>query len=56
MQYDETTLRRWIKSGALEAITLPHRVGVQSYRIGKSTMETLLKCYPMIPDLPSEHA
>jgi hypothetical protein len=56
MQYDETTLRRWIKSGALEAITLPHRVGVQSYRIGKSTMETLLKCYPVIPDLPSEHA
>ena len=39
---DETTVRRWIKSGALEAITLPHRARRQSYRIGKSTMETLM--------------
>jgi excisionase family DNA binding protein len=40
---DETMVRRWIKSGALEAITLPHRARRQSYRIRKSTMETLLK-------------
>jgi hypothetical protein len=53
---DETTVWHRIRSGALEAITLPHRARVQSYRIGKSTMETLLKCYPVIPDLPSEHA
>jgi hypothetical protein len=40
---DETTVRRWIKSGALEGITLPHRARLQSYRIRKSTMETLMK-------------
>jgi excisionase family DNA binding protein len=25
LRVDDTTVRRWIKSGALEAITLPHR-------------------------------
>ena len=25
LRVDETTVRRWIKNGALEAITLPHR-------------------------------
>ena len=43
LRVDETTVRRWIKSGSLEAITLPHRGKRQSYRIKQSTMETLLK-------------
>lgn len=30
---DDTTVRRWIKSGALEAVTLPHRGSRQTYRI-----------------------
>ena len=25
LRVDDTTVRRWIKNGALEAITLPHR-------------------------------
>ncbi|MBV9691159.1 MAG: helix-turn-helix domain-containing protein [Ktedonobacteraceae bacterium] len=43
LRVDDTTVRRWIKTGALEAITLPHRAKRQAYRIKKSTMDTLLK-------------
>lgn len=43
LRVDDTTVRRWIKSGALEAITLPHRGKRQAYRVKKSTMDNLLK-------------
>lgn len=43
LRVDETTVRRWIKSGALGAITLPHRGYRQAYRIRQSTMNALLK-------------
>lgn len=43
LRVDDTTVRRWIKSGALEAITLPHRGKRQAYRIKKSTLDTLFK-------------
>ena len=42
LRVDATTVRRWIKNGALEAITLPHRGKRREYRIRKSTLETLL--------------
>ena len=42
LRVDDTTVRRWIKSGALEAITLPHRGRRQAYRIKKSTLDSLL--------------
>jgi excisionase family DNA binding protein len=42
LRVDDTTVRRWIKSGALEAITLPHRGKRQAYRIKKSTLDALL--------------
>ena len=42
LRVDDTTVRRWIKSGALEAITLPHRGRRQAYRVKSSTMNTLL--------------
>jgi excisionase family DNA binding protein len=42
LRVDDTTVRRWIKSGALEAITLPHRGKRQAYRIKGSTLNTLL--------------
>jgi excisionase family DNA binding protein len=46
LRVDTTTVRRWIKSGALDAIALPH-VGVrQSYRIKRSTLEMLLSSSP----------
>lgn len=46
LRVDDTTVRRWIKSGALEAITLPHRGKRQAYRIKKSTLDTLMKNPP----------
>lgn len=42
LRVDDTTVRRWIKSGALEAITLPHRGRRQAYRIKQSTLDALL--------------
>ena len=42
MEVDEKTVRRWIKNGALEAITLPHRGTRQAYRIRRSTVDALL--------------
>jgi len=42
LRVDDTTVRRWIKSGALEAITLPHRGKRQAYRIKKTTLDSLL--------------
>jgi excisionase family DNA binding protein len=42
LRVDDTTVRRWIKSGSLEAITLPHRGKRQAYRIKQSTLDTLL--------------
>ena len=42
LRVDETTVRRWIKSGMLEAITLPHRGKRHAYRIRKSTLDAIL--------------
>ena len=42
LRVDETTVRRWIKSGTLEAITLPHRGKRQAYRIRQSTLDAIL--------------
>jgi excisionase family DNA binding protein len=43
LRVDSTTVRRWIKSGALEAITLPHRGKRREYRIRQSTLDALLR-------------
>jgi excisionase family DNA binding protein len=48
LRVDDTTVRRWIKSGALEAITLPHKGKRQAYRVKKSTMDKLLQG-PQLP-------
>ena len=42
LRVDDTTVRRWIKNGVLEAITLPHKGTRQAYRIRRSTLDTLL--------------
>lgn len=42
LRVDDTTVRRWIKSGALEAITLPHHTQRQAYRIRQETLDALL--------------
>jgi excisionase family DNA binding protein len=42
LRVDDTTVRRWIKNGVLEAIALPHRGKRQAYRIKSDTLSTLL--------------
>ncbi len=42
LRVDDTTCRRWIKSGSLEAISLPHKGKRQAYRIRRATLDTLL--------------
>ena len=42
LRVDDTTVRRWIKNAALEAISLPHRGKRQGYRVKRDTLNTLL--------------
>lgn len=44
LRVDPTSIRRWIKLGILEAITLPSKNGLkQGYRIKKATIDKLLR-------------
>lgn len=42
LRVNDTTVRRWINAGALDAISLPHRGKKQAWRIRRDTMDTLL--------------
>lgn len=42
LRVDDTTVRRWIKTGTLEAIRLPHRSTREIYRIKQSVLVRLL--------------
>jgi excisionase family DNA binding protein len=42
LRVDDTTVRRWIKQGALSAIVLPHVGERQAYRVTDETLEALL--------------
>lgn len=42
LRVDDTTVRRWIKSGAMDAIALPHQGKRQAYRVKKTTLDSLL--------------
>jgi excisionase family DNA binding protein len=48
LRVDDTTVRRWIKHGTLEAVSLPHVGKRQAYRVRRSTIEELLK-QPTLP-------
>nr|BBH91854.1 hypothetical protein KTA_00530 [Thermogemmatispora argillosa] len=52
LRVDDTTVRRWIKTGMLEAITLPHRGRRQAYRIRRATLEALLAT-PLVSSAPA---
>jgi len=43
LRVDGTTCRRWIKNGALEAVTLPHAGKRCAYRVRSSTLAKLLE-------------
>ena len=42
LRVDLTTVRRWIKQGTLEAVTLPHRGKRKAYRIKQATLNKLM--------------
>jgi excisionase family DNA binding protein len=50
LRVDDTTVRRWIKSGTLEAVSLPHRAKRQAYRVKQSTLDKLLRNPNALPE------
>jgi len=42
LRVDTTTVRRWVKQGALEAVILPHAHTRQAYRIKRETLKNVL--------------
>lgn len=42
LRVDGTTIRRWAKQGALEAVILPHENERQAYRIKRETVNKIL--------------
>ena len=43
LRVDETTVRRWIAQGLVEAVVLPHVHERQSYRIRRSVVDAILR-------------
>ena len=43
LRVDNTTVRRWVKLGVLEAVVLPHVNSRQVYRIKRETLDKMLK-------------
>jgi excisionase family DNA binding protein len=41
LRVDDTTVRRWIKNGVLEAVLLPHVGSRQAYRIKRETLNKI---------------
>jgi excisionase family DNA binding protein len=42
LRVDDTTVRRWVKQGALEAVVLPHVNTRQAYRIKRETLNRVI--------------
>lgn len=42
LRVDATTVRRWVKQGLLEAVSLPHVGHRQSYRIKRESLDRVL--------------
>ncbi len=42
LRVDDTTVRRWVKQGAIAAIVLPHVNARQAYRIKRETLDRVL--------------
>lgn len=43
LRVDDTTVRRWINMGAMEAVSLPHVRTRKQYRVKESTLNAMLK-------------
>ncbi len=46
LRVDDTTVRRWVKQGALDAIVLPHTNLRQVYRIRRETLDEVMGSEP----------
>jgi len=53
LRVDDTTVRRWVKQGALEAVVLPHVNERQAYRIKSETLDKLLGDNVVTPQVVS---
>jgi len=42
LRVDDTTVRRWVKNGILEAVRLPRAGKRESYRIKRNTVDAIL--------------
>lgn len=42
LRVDDTTVRRWISSGAMKAVELPHVRSRHVYRVKESTLAALM--------------
>lgn len=42
LRVDNSTVRRWIKQGALQAVVLPHVNEREAYRIKRETLDKVL--------------
>lgn len=42
LKVDDTTVRRWVKQGTLEAVVLPHVNERQAYRIKREVLDAVL--------------
>ena len=54
LRVDDTTVRRWVKQGALEAVVLPHVNERQGYRVRRSTLEQLIGSAVSMENLKSK--
>jgi excisionase family DNA binding protein len=54
LRVDDTTVRRWVKQGALEAVVLPHVNERQGYRVRRSTLERLIGSSVSMENLKSK--
>ncbi len=43
LRVDNATVRRWIKSGTIEAVKLPHRGKREVHRIKRTTLNAILQ-------------
>ena len=48
LRVDDTTVRRWVKQGALEAVVLPHLNQRQAYRVKKQTLDKLMNAQTIV--------
>jgi excisionase family DNA binding protein len=49
LRVDDTTVRRWVKQGALEAVVLPHVNARQMYRFKRETLNRVLGNLSSLP-------